>query len=56
LVPRWRLLAIAFDHRLGHLLWEPVYQQVAANRRRTIGRALGLPVACPLPTRRDDTA
>ena len=51
LVPRWRLLAIAYDHPLGHLRMEPVYRQVAANRRR-IGRALGLPVACPLPARR----
>jgi predicted DCC family thiol-disulfide oxidoreductase YuxK len=53
LVPRWRWLAAAFDHRLGHLAWEPVYRQVAANRRR-IGRALDLPVGCPLPPRKQD--
>jgi predicted DCC family thiol-disulfide oxidoreductase YuxK len=55
LVPRWRLLAIAFDNRPGHLLLEPLYRQVASNRRR-IGRALGLPVACPLPPRPDEVA
>jgi predicted DCC family thiol-disulfide oxidoreductase YuxK len=55
LVPRWRLLVIAFDHGLGHLLLEPIYRQVAANRMR-IGRAFGMQVACPLPARRDDPA
>jgi predicted DCC family thiol-disulfide oxidoreductase YuxK len=55
LVPRWRLVAIALDHNLCHSLSEPLYRLVAANRRR-IGRALGLPVACPLPARRDDSA
>jgi predicted DCC family thiol-disulfide oxidoreductase YuxK len=55
LVPRWRWLAIAFDHRVGHVLLEPLYRQVAANRRR-IGRALNLPVACPLPPRKPDSA
>ena len=55
LVPRWCLLAAAYDHRVGHLLLEPIYRQVAANRRR-IGRAFNLPVACPLPPRKRDTA
>lgn len=53
LVHRWRWLAAAFDHRVGHLLLEPVYRQVAANRRR-IGRAFDLPVACPLPPPKRD--
>ena len=50
LVPRWRLPAILFDQPLGHLLLEPLYRLVAANRGR-IGRALGLPAACALPPR-----
>ncbi len=47
-VPRWRALAILFDHRAGHLILEPLYRQVARRRRR-IGRVLGAPVACPVP-------
>ena len=53
LVPRWRFIAIAFDNRLGHLLLEPVYREIASHRRR-IGRALGLPAACALPPRMPD--
>jgi predicted DCC family thiol-disulfide oxidoreductase YuxK len=49
LVPRWRLLAGAFDHRLGHAVLEPLYRWIAANRQR-IGRRLGLPASCPMPT------
>jgi predicted DCC family thiol-disulfide oxidoreductase YuxK len=49
LVPRWRLLAIAFDHRLGHALLDPLYRQVALHRRR-IGSLLSLPATCPIPT------
>jgi predicted DCC family thiol-disulfide oxidoreductase YuxK len=49
LVPRWRALAILIDHRVGHVLLEPVYRQVA-RRRRAIGRLLGLPATCPVPT------
>ena len=49
LVPRWRFLASAFDHRPGRALLEPIYRAVAANRR-TIGRRLGLPASCPMPT------
>ena len=48
LVPRWRFLARAFDHRLGRALIEPIYRWVAANRR-AIGRRLGLPASCPMP-------
>ena len=49
LVPRWRIVAIPFDHRLGCFLLEPVYRLVARRRRR-IGRLLGLPATCPMPT------
>ena len=49
LVPRWRLLARLFDHPPGRWLLEPAYRQVAAHRRR-IGRLLGLPASCPMPT------
>ena len=55
LVPRWRFVAIALDNRAGHAVLEPLYRQVAAHRRR-IGRLLGLPVACPLPRRKGETA
>lgn len=55
LVPRWRLLAIILDNRLGHALLEPVYRQIATHRRR-IGRLFGLPVSCPLPPRKGETA
>jgi len=50
LVPRWRVLALAMDHRPGHLLLEPVYRQVARHRQG-IGRLLGLPAACAMPPR-----
>lgn len=50
LVPRWRLLATIFDHRVGHLLLEPLYRQIAAHRR-LVGRMLRLPAACPMPHR-----
>jgi hypothetical protein len=48
--PRRGLLAIAADHSVAYLLLEPLYREVAANRGR-IGRALQLPVSCPLPGR-----
>jgi predicted DCC family thiol-disulfide oxidoreductase YuxK len=48
LVPRWRLVARAFDHRLGHLVLEPVYRQVARHRRQ-VSRLLGIPASCPVP-------
>jgi predicted DCC family thiol-disulfide oxidoreductase YuxK len=48
LVPRWRVLAIVFDQRVGHALLEPVYRRVARHRRQ-IGRLLGLPASCPMP-------
>lgn len=49
LVPRWRALAIVFDHRLGHAVLGPFYRQVARHRR-AIGRLLRLPATCPIPT------
>ncbi len=55
LVPRWRLLAIAFDNAVGYAFLEPLYRQIAAHRRR-IGRMLGSPVSCPLPPRKGETA
>jgi predicted DCC family thiol-disulfide oxidoreductase YuxK len=48
LVPRWNVLAMGFDHRLGHALLEPVYREVSRHRRR-IGRLLGLPATCEVP-------
>jgi predicted DCC family thiol-disulfide oxidoreductase YuxK len=48
LAPRWRLVAAAFDHRLGHVLLEPIYRQIARHRRQ-VGRLLGLPPSCPVP-------
>ncbi len=50
LIPRWRFVAVLYDHPLGHRLLEPVYDEIAAHRGR-IGRALGLPAACALPPR-----
>jgi predicted DCC family thiol-disulfide oxidoreductase YuxK len=55
LVPRWRFVAIALDNPPGHAILEPLYRQVATHRRR-IGRLLGLPVECPLPPRKGETA
>jgi predicted DCC family thiol-disulfide oxidoreductase YuxK len=49
LVQRWRVLALLADHRVGHWLLEPVYRFVATHRR-AIGRLLGLPATCPMPT------
>ena len=48
LVPRWRWLARAFDHRLGHLVLEPVYRLIADHRRQ-MSRLLRLPATCPVP-------
>ena len=50
LVPRWRMLATLFDHRLGYAVLEPLYRQVAIHRQ-AIGRLLGLPATCAVPTR-----
>ena len=50
LVPVLGLYAALLDRPLGHALLEPLYREVASHRRQ-IGRALGLPAACPLVTR-----
>lgn len=50
LVPFLGLYAALLDRPLGHRLLEPLYREVASHRRR-IGRLLGLPAECPLPTR-----
>lgn len=42
--------AALLDRPLGHRLLEPLYLEIASHRRR-IGRLLGLPAECPLPTR-----
>lgn len=56
LVPVLGMYAALLDRPLGHRLLEPVYREVASHRRR-IGRLLGLPLECPLPTRaRQDAA
>lgn len=53
LVPILGLYAVLLDRPLGHRLLEPLYCEVASHRRR-IGRLLGLPLECPLPTRTRD--
>jgi predicted DCC family thiol-disulfide oxidoreductase YuxK len=50
LVPILGLYATLLDRPVGHRLLEPLYREVASHRRR-IGRLLGLPLECPLPTR-----
>ena len=55
LVPRWRFVAIALDNAVGHAVLEPLYRQIASHRRR-IGRLFGLPVSCPLPPRKGESA
>ena len=54
LVPGWRFIAVLLDHRVGHLVLEPVYRQVALRRRR-IGRLLRMPAACPVAPTHPDT-
>ena len=51
LIPILGLYAALLDRPLGHLLLEPLYREIASQRRR-IGRLLGLPTECALPTRR----
>ena len=50
LVPILGLYAALLDRPVGHQLLEPLYREIASHRRR-IGRLLGLPAECPLPTR-----
>ena len=54
LVPLLGLYAALADRPLGHRLLEPLYREIASHRRR-IGRLLGLPLECPLPTRARDS-
>jgi predicted DCC family thiol-disulfide oxidoreductase YuxK len=53
LVPVVGLYAALLDRPWGHRLLEPVYDAIASHRR-LIGRLLGLPDECPLPTRPRD--
>lgn len=55
LIPILGLYAALLDRPLGHQLLEPLYREVASHRRR-IGRLLGLPTECALPTRRQAPA
>jgi predicted DCC family thiol-disulfide oxidoreductase YuxK len=50
LIPVLGLYAALLDRPLGHRLLEPLYREIASHRR-LIGRLLGLPASCPLPTR-----
>jgi predicted DCC family thiol-disulfide oxidoreductase YuxK len=55
LVPILGWYAVLADRPLGHQLLEPLYREIASHRRR-IGRLLGLPLECPLPTRARQSA
>lgn len=56
LIPLVGWYAALLDRPLGHRLLEPLYREIAAHRR-LIGRVLGVPAECPLPTRvRDATS
>ncbi len=50
MIPVLGLYAALLDRPLGHRLLEPLYREIASHRRR-IGRVLGLPAECPLPSR-----
>jgi predicted DCC family thiol-disulfide oxidoreductase YuxK len=50
LIPVLGLYAALLDRPLGHRLLEPLYDEIASHRR-LLGRLLGLPEVCPLPTR-----
>ena len=50
LLPILGWYAALLDRPRGHRLLEPLYAEIASHRRR-IGRLLGLPAECPLPTR-----
>lgn len=50
LIPILGLYATLLDRPVGHLLLEPLYREITSHRR-LIGRLLGLPTECPLPTR-----
>jgi predicted DCC family thiol-disulfide oxidoreductase YuxK len=48
LVPRWRLLAAALDHRFGSFVLDPVYRWIAGHRRQ-VSRLFRLPPSCTVP-------
>lgn len=50
LIPILGVYLALVDRPLGHELLEPLYREIASHRRR-IGRLLGLPEECPLPSR-----
>jgi predicted DCC family thiol-disulfide oxidoreductase YuxK len=50
LIPVLGVYAVLLDNPVGRALLEPLYREIASHRRQ-IGRALGLPDTCPLPTR-----
>lgn len=50
LVPVLGWYAALLDRPLGHLLLEPLYREITSHRH-LIGRLLGVPAECPLPTR-----
>lgn len=54
LIPFLGWYAALLDRPLGHRLLEPLYREIASHRR-LIGRLLGLPEVCPLPTRAQRT-
>ena len=54
-MPVLGLYAALLDRPIGHRLLEPLYDEIASHRR-LIGRLLGLPEVCPLPTRVRDAA
>jgi predicted DCC family thiol-disulfide oxidoreductase YuxK len=50
LIPVLGLYAALLDNALGRRLLQPLYAAIAGHRRR-IGRLLGVPDECPLPSR-----
>lgn len=50
LIPILGPYAALLDRPFCHRFLEPLYLEIASHRRR-IGRLLGLPAECPLPTR-----
>lgn len=50
LIPVLGWYAALLDRPIGHLFLEPLYDEIASHRR-LLGRLLGLPDSCPLPTR-----
>lgn len=53
LVPFVGRYAALLDRPIGLELLEPLYREIASHRR-LIGRLLGVPAECPLPTRHQE--